>query len=550
MKNYFFKSLLVTAFLSLFLSGCGGGSSSGPGETPAPQSAWKTSLSDVESAISQNPDAKWTPVANSITSSYTQNQARILCGLSELRGTKGSSNRFIAKGKDLPASFSWRNKDGVNWMTGVKNQELYGTCVTFASCAALEVLIKYASSNPYLAIDLSESYLWNKGTNGKSFFSWRLADLHGRKNPSPGGWSLLQAAEYLRITGTVSEQNCPYSTIASFVEPPPGSTLYTIGSYTYIEGKNDIKEALLSGPIVGGMAVYYDFFYYNYGIYQHVTGDLAGNHAILIIGWDDAESCWICKNSWGDSWGEIGYFRVGYDQIFNWGYLYSYGSPQPTPTPAPTSTPVPTATPSPTPTPTPTPSATPTPTPSPTPTPGTAPILNSLAPTVVLRGSTVILTGSDFGTAQGTSTVSFNGVSATDYVWSDTQIICKVPDSATSGNVAVMTSGGTSSGQAYTIYATGISGRLLASSGTPLSGLGTFMVITGGPGGASPSYSHPLDGTFAVPTIPDTYVIFTISADAHADATAQGIGSASGTVKAEPDWQMVPLGGQPPIITI
>jgi len=159
----------------------------------------------------------------------------------------------------------------------------------------------------------------------------------------------------------------------------------------------------------------------------------------------------------------------------------------------------------------------------------------------------MILTGSGFGTTQGSGSVSFNGRPATDYIWSETQIVCKVPNSAATGNVTVTVSGGSSSGLPYTIYATGISGRLLAGPGVALTVLGTLTAISGGPGGASPGYSHPLDGTFAIPTLPGVYVILNISAAGYVPASAQGSAPDSGVVETEPDWQMVPAGGQPPL---
>jgi hypothetical protein len=45
-----------------------------------------------------------------------------------------------------------------------------------------------------------------------------------------------------------------------------------------------------------------------------VTGDLLGGHAVEIVGYSDADQCWICKNSWGTRWGENGFFRIGYGQ--------------------------------------------------------------------------------------------------------------------------------------------------------------------------------------------------------------------------------------------
>ena len=32
--------------------------------------------------------------------------------------------------------------------------------------------------------------------------------------------------------------------------------------------------------------------------------------AIVLVGWNDAEQCWIVKNSWGPAWGMAGYFKI------------------------------------------------------------------------------------------------------------------------------------------------------------------------------------------------------------------------------------------------
>jgi C1A family cysteine protease len=36
------------------------------------------------------------------------------------------------------------------------------------------------------------------------------------------------------------------------------------------------------------------------------------NHAILLVGWDDAKGAWLMKNSWGVRWGEAGYMWIDY----------------------------------------------------------------------------------------------------------------------------------------------------------------------------------------------------------------------------------------------
>ncbi len=72
---------------------------------------------------------------------------------------------------------------------------------------------------------------------------------------------------------------------------------------------NEIYE---NGSITAAFSVYEDFADYKAGIYQHVTGDYMGGHAVKIIGWgsENGVDYWIVANSWNPRWGESGYFRI------------------------------------------------------------------------------------------------------------------------------------------------------------------------------------------------------------------------------------------------
>jgi C1A family cysteine protease len=76
--------------------------------------------------------------------------------------------------------------------------------------------------------------------------------------------------------------------------------------------KNWIAE---KGPVVGCFTVYEDFRSYRSGVYRHVSGNQLGGHCIAIVGYSDAESAWIIRNSWGPAWAESGYGRIGYGEV-------------------------------------------------------------------------------------------------------------------------------------------------------------------------------------------------------------------------------------------
>merc|ERR1712203_917952 len=42
---------------------------------------------------------------------------------------------------------------------------------------------------------------------------------------------------------------------------------------------------------------------------------LLGGHAVMAIGYDDEEKVFVVRNSWGEEWGDSGYFYMPYDYI-------------------------------------------------------------------------------------------------------------------------------------------------------------------------------------------------------------------------------------------
>jgi C1A family cysteine protease len=194
-----------------------------------------------------------------------------------------------------PAAIDWRNNGG-NWVTPIKDQQNCGSCVSFASCATIESRVRIACRSAGFAIDLSEADLFYCGCG----------------NCCVPGWNFPPALNFARTTGIARETDFPYT---------PGDQPCRSGLTPYVKIKNwtaiysmaDRKNIIATkGPVVGGFQVYEDFYSYQSGVYHHVSGPLKGGHAISVVGYDDAQQCWICKNSWGPGFGESGYFRMAY----------------------------------------------------------------------------------------------------------------------------------------------------------------------------------------------------------------------------------------------
>eukprot|EP00929_Paragymnodinium_shiwhaense_P014667 TRINITY_DN1225_c0_g1_i4.p2 TRINITY_DN1225_c0_g1~~TRINITY_DN1225_c0_g1_i4.p2 ORF type:complete len:371 (+),score=97.03 TRINITY_DN1225_c0_g1_i4:67-1179(+) len=85
------------------------------------------------------------------------------------------------------------------------------------------------------------------------------------------------------------------------------------GQVETASGEQQIQQMIMSGgPVETAFTVYSDFENYAGGVYHHVTGSMAGGHAVKFVGWgvDNGVKYWKVANSWNPYWGEKGYFRI------------------------------------------------------------------------------------------------------------------------------------------------------------------------------------------------------------------------------------------------
>jgi hypothetical protein len=80
-----------------------------------------------------------------------------------------------------------------------------------------------------------------------------------------------------------------------------------------------------------------------------------------------------------------------------------------------------------------------------------APYITSLSTSSGSIATQVTITGGNFGSAEGTSTVTFDGTAARAIGWTPNSIIVTVPAGASSGNIVVTAGGVQSNGVAFTV---------------------------------------------------------------------------------------------------
>lgn len=87
------------------------------------------------------------------------------------------------------------------------------------------------------------------------------------------------------------------------------------GGYYYVKDELNIRKDIYHwGPCTTGIMLYQDFMDWNgIGIYEWDKKSASvGGHAVVIIGWgeENGKLYWIIRNSWGEEWGDKGYFKI------------------------------------------------------------------------------------------------------------------------------------------------------------------------------------------------------------------------------------------------
>jgi len=195
----------------------------------------------------------------------------------------------------------WRSRWGSNWVTTVRDQNPCSSCWAFAGTALVEAMVRVETS------------YWTRLSEG---------DLHdGVGSHCADGNNLGSVDDFLSAHGLADPGCWPYRTDDPLYAPSPDRDGRSVRMprFTWVGSADDQKKWIdTTGPLATWFDVYEDFDAHPAGhVYRRSTDPSnheRGGHFLLVVGYDDAQQAWICKNSWGSGWCDSGYVLVGYGE--------------------------------------------------------------------------------------------------------------------------------------------------------------------------------------------------------------------------------------------